>query len=315
MLLSVSRRTDIPAWYSDWFLNRLSEGFVGVRQPYRFHQISRIPLTQEGIDAILFWSKDPEPLRRRLGELDRTGIPYAFQFTLNPYGRTLEPGLRSLEERVDTFVRLAEAIGPDRIFWRYDPIVLNESWPVNRHRRAFAWLCQRLEGRTNRCTISFVDMYASLRRVQEEGRIRPISVEEMQAIGEGFVSIGREHGMVLRTCCEEADLSACGILPGACIDREDMERLCGYRLRVKPANGQRPGCRCVESIDIGTYNTCRSGCLYCYATNRPGRAAKTAAEHDPASPLLVGWPGPEDIILEKKAVSLLDNQPNLYGLD
>lgn len=312
MLLSVSRRTDIPAWYSDWFLRRLAEGVVWVRQPYRFHQISWIPLAREGIDAVLFWSKDPEPLCRRLDEVDRTEIPYAFQFTLNPYGKTLEPGLRSLEERVDTFVRLAEAIGPDRLFWRYDPIVLNEAWTIDRHRRAFLWLCQRLEGRTNRCTISFVDLYASLRRIQEEGRIRPISAEEMQMIGERFASIGREHGMVLRTCCEEVDLSSCGIIPGACIDREDMERLCGYRLRVKPANGQRLGCRCVESIDIGAYNTCRSGCLYCYATNRPGWAAKTAVEHDPASPLLVGWPSPEDTIVEKKMVSLSDNRSLLY---
>ena len=303
MLLSASRRTDIPAFYMEWFLRRLRAGWLLVRSPYNPRQVSRVPLSREAVDCIAFWSKDPAPLLARADELDGFGIPYFVQFTLTPYGRELEGGLRNKRDILDTFVRLAERLGPDRVIWRYDPILLSERWTPARHVEAFGALCWRLKGHTDVCVISFVDMYAKLCK-RAAGLLREPTEGEMRELAAALSALGRESGMELRACCERLDLTAYGIMAAGCLDRRTVERVCGYPIQVKGQTGQRAGCRCIESVDIGAYDTCTHGCVYCYANRGAVRAQANRQRHDPASPLLLGHPVPEDRISDRHVSSL-----------
>lgn len=282
MILSASRRTDIPCCYGEWFLGRLREGYALVRNPMNHAQVSRIPLSPTLVDGIVFWTKDVHNFLPYLQEIDAMGYRYYFQFTLTPYGRELEPGLRSKRDILHTFLALSERIGKERVLWRYDPIILNDEWTAERHTEAFAKLCARLSPYTQRVTISFVDQYKNIR---SEG-IRPLTAEEILLLGERFGRIAAEHQLPIITCCEDADLSAFGIGHGSCIDAALLEQLCGCPLNIVADKNQRGGCGCVESIDLGTYNTCPNGCLYCYANRSTASAAANYKRCDPKSPLL-----------------------------
>ena len=282
MIISASRRTDIPAFYGEWLMNRLGEGFVLTRNPFNPRQCRRISLLPGDVDALVLWTKDPAPLLPRLPEITGSGIPVAVQFTLTPYGRELEPGLRDKAELIATFRELSRLLGRDRVWWRYDPILFNgDGWDFSRHIAAFRRLSAGLAGYTAVCTISFVDMYAKIRPAERAGRVRPVPPEQRGDLATALAAAGREQGITLRACCEKMDLSGYGVLPGACIGREEMERLCGHPLPRGRDPGQRSGCGCMSSVDIGSYRTCRHGCVYCYA----GCAAPDA-RHDPAAPSL-----------------------------
>jgi len=163
MILSVSRRTDIPAFYSEWFFNRLDDGYVLVRNPMNIHQVSRIRLSADVIDRIVFWSKNPQPIMIRLSKIEK--YPFYFQFTLNAYGLDLEEKIPPISERINTFKRLAEMIGPDRVICRYDPIIVTDIYSVQFHIEQFEQLARALHSYTKRCTISFVDVYSRCHNV------------------------------------------------------------------------------------------------------------------------------------------------------
>lgn len=306
MILSASRRTDIPAFYGEWFMNRLREGQVLSRNPMNPLQVSRILLSPDTVDCIVFWTKNPKPLMSYLSELEELGYRYYFQFTLTPYGRELEPGLPPKATLLETFRELSHRIGSEQVLWRYDPIVMNEEWSLARHEQAFATFCEELEGFTDCCTISFVDSYSKLRAVYKSGLLREITLEEMYELTSAFSRIAKQHGLDLFTCCEVLDLTSCGAVAGHCIDGERISRICGGRLSAKPDGGQRPGCGCVESLDIGSYDTCRHGCVYCYANRSAGMVAAVAERHDPNCELLTGPLKPSDRVTVRKMKSLLD---------
>ena len=308
MILSASRRTDIPAFYADWFMRRIDAGFVLTRNPMNHAQLSRIPLSPETVDAIVFWTKDPQPMLGRLPELDAAGYRYYFQFTLTPYGRTLERGLRDKAEILNTFAALARCIGRERVVWRYDPIILNDTLNVGWHREQFARMCGRLAACTDTVTISFVDLYAKCR----SPLLREITPDEMTELA-GFIGeTARAHGLRVTACCEKADLTPCGIERAACIDKARLEKLCGGPLALAPDKNQRAGCGCVQSVDIGMYNTCLNGCVYCYANRSPSAAARQHARHDPAAPLLIGGVLPGETVTERKGASAKIRQTSLF---
>ena len=282
MILSVSRRTDIPAFYSVWFMNRLRAGYLLTRNPFNHAQIRRLELSPGQVDCIVFWTKDPAPILPFLDELDVRGYKYYFQFTLAPYDREIERGLRPKEEIIGTFISLGEKLGRERLFWRYDPIVLNDSISIEHHIRNFADMCGRLSDYTNSVTISFVDMY----RKVKSPLIREISAGEIAQISGEFSKIAKRYGLPVRACCEQMDLSPYGIAPASCIDRETVESLCGRPAGAKPDKNQRPGCGCAESADVGAYNTCKNGCVYCYANYSAASVAANYARHDPAGEFL-----------------------------
>lgn len=313
MIVSISRRTDLPALYPDWLLNRLREGFVLVRQPYRPHRISRVELRPEKAECLVFWSKNPAPLLPRLEEIRRMGHRFYFQFTLNPYGPPLEAGLPPLADRLDTFRRLSETVGPERVVWRYDPVIFGAGWDAPRHGAAFEKLAAALEGFSSRCIFSFLDWYPGM-----QGRMKGLAVQpdgvQRRHIAAAFAASARAHGFSLSTCCEpEEDLRDLDIGRAACIDPGLIEALLGCPIRRRKDPGQRPGCGCVESVDIGAYGTCLNGCRYCYANRSEAAAADNHLRHDPHSPLLIGWPEPEDEIVEREYGSIRLAQTSLFS--
>lgn len=305
MILSVSRRTDIPCTYSEWFMNRIREGCAVVRNPFNAGQISRIPITPEAVDCIVFWTKDPQPLMPYLKELDERGFRYYFQFTLTPYGKALEPGLRDKKEIIRSFRSLAEQTGSRRIIWRYDPIILNEEIGIGYHKQAFRQLCLELQGCMRSVTVSFVDRYAG------NGDWKEPEEEEMEELAAYFARTGAEYGMRVNACCEAKDLTAFGVGRASCVDKEVIEDILGGSVKLKPDKGQRKGCGCWESIDIGAYNTCPNGCIYCYANHSRKALEANLRQMDKNSEMLAGRVREGEKVTQRRAVSCFEGQYTL----
>ena len=313
MIISASRRTDIPTYYSEWFFNRLREGYVLVRNPMNARQISRISLSPEAVDGIVFWTKNPVPMLSRLGELEP--YPYYFQFTLTAYGRDVEPNLPGKNGvLIPAFQELSRMAGRERVVWRYDPIFLSDRYTVEYHCRYFRVLAAKLGEYTEKCTVSFLDFYRSTARNMRSLHIREMTAAQQREMMERFSEIAGEYGLYIDTCSEAISLEDLGISHASCVDRERLERIGGYRLKVGRDRNQREECGCAASVDIGAYDTCGNGCLYCYATDSRPRAAERVRAHRPDSPILFGTVGPEDVIREREAVSLREQQLSLFDL-
>lgn len=307
MIISASRRTDIPAFYVDWFLNRLREGFVCVRNPFNYHQVSKLALNPDVVDAFVFWTKNPALLIKYLPELDE--YMYYFQFTLNAYGREVERNLPSLESRIKTFQELASHIGKERLIWRYDPIGISPAYPVDWHLKQFEHLAKSLEDYTETCVISFLDLYPSVRNNLQQLSMTPPDNKETKGLAQGIASIAAAHGIRPTACCEATSLSAFGIEPAHCINGELLSRLLGCKLNCGRDGNQRKNCSCVESIDIGAYGTCRHGCAYCYAG---GQSGGKKFEWESNSPLLGSKLTTADKIKERAVRSYKDPQLSLF---
>ena len=313
MIISASRRTDIPTYYSEWFFNRLREGDVLVRNPMNARQISRISLSPEAVDGIVFWTKNPVPMLSRLGELEP--YLYYFQFTLTAYGRDVEPNLPGKNGvLIPAFQELSRMAGRERVVWRYDPIFLSDRYTVEYHCRYFRVLAAKLGEYTEKCTVSFLDFYRSTARNMRSLHIREMTAAQQREMMERFSEIAGEYGLYIDTCSEAISLEDLGISHASCVDRERLERIGGYRLKAGRDRNQREECGCAASVDIGAYDTCGNGCLYCYATDSPPRAAERVRAHRPDSPILFGTVGPEDVIREREAVSLREQQLSLFDL-
>lgn len=303
MILSVSRRTDVPNYYAEWFVNRVREGFLYVRNPMNTRQVSRISLSPEVVDCIVFWTKNPANLLPHLDAL--SAYMYYFQFTLTPYGRDLEPGLPDKKTvLIPTFQALSKEIGHERVIWRYDPILFTPKYTAEYHLHAFSEIARRLSGYTDRVVISFVDYYAKMRKSAAEMGLLEPGEDRLRRLAEELVKIAREYGMTVETCAEQMDLSDIGIEHGACIDKRRIEKLLGCTLAGGKDKGQRPACGCMESVEVGAYNTCKNGCRYCYANFSEGEVVRRAARYDPTSPMLCDTPKPEDKITKRKMRSL-----------
>ena len=306
MIISASRRTDIPAYYALWFLRRLEAGFVCVRNPVNFHQVSRIPLSPEVVDGIVFWTKNPTPMLDRLPLLK--DYPFYFQFTLTAYAQDLEPGVPNKNEVIiPAFQELSRRIGPERVIWRYDPILLTPKYTIDYHVHYFEELCKRLSGYTLKCVISFVDLYRHLGQ-----QFQALGNGEIYELAGRFSDIAQKYHLTLETCAERLDLSQFGIRHGHCVDGELLERLIGQPLSLAKDKNQRDACGCMASIDIGMYDTCANGCKYCYANHAPASVRRNLQAHDPASPLLCGRLAPEDIIKDRAVASCRETQERLF---
>lgn len=303
MFISVSRRTDIPAYYADWFFRRLEEGEVLCRNPFHPRQVSRIALSSDTVDGFIFWTKNPTPM---LGLLDRLeGYPYYFQVTLTSYDRDIEPCLPSKREVIFPAIeQLANRLGPERVIWRYDPILLNQTYPIGHHLEQFGRLAARMQGMTKRCTISFIDFYRCTDRAMKELGVKPCTREQMLILAQGMGDIARRHGMVLTTCAEDLPLEEFGIGHARCVDERIFSGMTGAVYHTSKDRNQRPACGCVESVDIGAYHTCPGGCRYCYANHSAKLVRQGRADYDPGSPLLCGAVQAEDIV-KNRAVKLL----------
>mgnify|MGYP000980527900 CR=1 FL=1 len=288
MIVSVSRRTDIPAFYSDWFIDKIKQGFVYVMNPFNPKQVSKLILTPDTVDCFVFWTKDAAPLIDKLIKLDERGFKYYFQFTLTPYDRDIEAGMRDKNEVIDTFIQLAWLIGKEKVIWRYDPILLNNKYRKEFHYKSFEEYCRRLHKSTEKCVISFLDMYTKTKRNSKDLGLMDITTEDMLELATELSHIACKYGLSIETCSETIDLSSLNINKGRCIDDRLIERILGCPIDVKRDENQREACGCVKSIDIGQYNTCRHFCAYCYANYNHARVIEACKSHDIHSPLLVG---------------------------
>lgn len=292
MILFVSGRCDIPAFYSEWFYHRLCSGFVDVRNPYDPHQISRIPLTANHIDAVLFCTKNPIPMLPRLNEIT---LPYLFHITITPYHHDIEPNIPDKSMIIQAVQTLSNIIGKQRVILRYDPVLLNKRYTVEYHQKAFAKLIEQLAPYIGTVIFSFIDIYKNTVAHADALQLHPINNSEMIQLAKAFSDCIKPYHIPLQTCAENIDLSAYGIKNGACISKEMMDRLL-QRPYDPPSGPAIRNCNCLPTVDIGDYNACQHYCKYCYANYDEKAVSKRCLMHDPNASVLLGQISDQDHI-------------------
>ncbi len=282
--------------------------------PYNAQRYYGVDLRREAVDCIVFWTKNPLPFLQYLPIIDSLGYPYYFQFTITPYNKSVERNLPDKVRLLQTFQELSKQLGAHRMVWRYDPIMVDSIFTVEYHEKAFRYMARHLSSYTDRCIISFVDIYKNMQN--RLGKLPAYSVPYgiMNEIAEIFSSIGREYGFTLHTCSEKSDLSAHGVQASSCIDKDIIEKILGCSIDVARDKHQRPECQCVESIEIGTYNSCANGCSYCYALSSDERGKRNVRAHDPTSQLLVGQLPDDAIITQRPNHSVMRRRLSLLQL-
>ncbi|MDR0881753.1 MAG: DUF1848 domain-containing protein [Candidatus Adiutrix sp.] len=311
MIISASRRTDIPALYSDWFFNRIADGFVVTKNPFNANQLTKLKLSPDVVDAIVFWTKNPAPMITMLDRLDNKGLIYYFQFTLTPYDVDMEPELPPKLDIINTFINLSVKIGRNRVIWRYDPIFLSDKLTLDWHEREFKIYSNLLRDYTDKVVISFLDMdYNNTRKIDQMG-IRDATEDEKNRIAGSMSAIAHEVGLSIETCAEGIDLAKYDIKKGKCIDDDLIGRIGGCHLKTQKDKTQRDACGCVSSTDIGIYNTCTHSCVYCYANFTKSTIKNNLMKHNPHSPLLIGDCDIAQLEFKKGQKSLREKQMRL----
>jgi len=275
-----------------------------------YHQVSRVSLTPDVIDCIVFWTKDPVNMLDKLDLLRE--YHYYFQITVNPYDSQIERNVPQKKQIIESFKKLSSLIGKKRTIWRYDPIILTDKIDLDYHRKYFDILASELKDHTERCVISFIDMYKKTERNMKGFNVSAVSEKDIMATGKNLSDIASGYGLKIEACSEPVNLSSVGIKPAKCIDDKLIAEITGGIINVQKDRNQRDVCGCVESIDIGAYNTCKHGCLYCYANYSDTAVKNNLIKHDPKSPMLIGNIEPEDKITDKKMVSYRENQLRLF---
>lgn len=284
-----------------------------VRNPMNAHQISKINISPEVVDCIVFWTKNPEPMISRLDEL--TGYNYYFQFTLTGYGKDVECNVPHKKDRmIPIFRKLSKKVGMQKVIWRYDPILFTKSYTPEYHLKAFEQIAMALKGYTEKCVISFVDAYAKNRKNMEFLDSYEIDKKELLEFVKNISRIARTNGMEIGSCAESIDLDECGVGHNCCIDKALIENIIGCRLKAGKDKNQRQECGCMESVEIGTYNTCKNACKYCYANYSEESVAKNCSKYDPESPILCSVLDEADRITERKVKSLKEQQLSVFDL-
>ncbi len=298
MIISASRRTDIPAFYPEWFMNRLRAGYCAVPNPFDPSKVARADLRPETVDAVIFWTRYPRPLFPYLQELDQRGFRYYFLYSLLDYPRALDARRPSLTASLAAFSELSARIGPDRVVWRYDPVVLSDMTDVSWHLETFDRLSGALRGLTRRCAVSFLEPYRKIARrmgaLTERGfQLEKPGEEDAQRLINGMNRMAGERDMSVYGCAQREEYAAMGLTPGACVDAGLLRRVFGLDIPEAKDSGQRPLCRCAPSRDIGMYDSCQFGCRYCYATSDFAKSRVNFQAHDKMSPSLLGWSEPK----------------------
>lgn len=302
MILNTGGRTDTVQYYTDWLLQRFSEGYVLTRNPMFPSKVIRYELTPDKVDCVVFCSKNYKPILPRLHEITDRFHTY-FHYTITAYGRDIEPGVPSIEESMETLKALSRLVGKQRIAWRYDPVLLTKEYTIGRHLETFERMAGELAPYIDRCIFSFVEMYKKLEVNMPE--LIPLSCQDMESLAQGLGSIAQKYGISIQTCGTNGDYTRYGIHASGCMTLDILGKANGITFRSRKHKGRRQGCHCIESRDIGAYDTCLNGCKYCYANKSPQKAFENRQYHDPASPLLLGHVKPEDTILQGAQKSFL----------
>lgn len=309
MIINTGQRTDIPAFYSEWFANRLKEGLVCVRNPFDPQQVSRYRLDPDIVDVIGFCTKNPIPMFPYMDLLKDYG-QYWF-VTITPYGKDIEPNVPDKHLILSAFQKLSGIVGKQSIGWRYDPIFLSDKYTIDYHLRAFETITEALDGFTATVVISFIDLYPKVRRNFPEAQA--VTKEQRIYLGKEIIQIASSHGMVVKPCAEGDELATYGADCGGCMRISDYEQAIHKRLNAPFRKGARAECACYLSCDIGAYNTCKHFCRYCYANAEPAKVAALSRLHDPKSPFLIGNYLEGDLIHDVPQKSWIDQQPTLFS--
>ncbi|MCI5648061.1 MAG: DUF1848 domain-containing protein [Fusicatenibacter sp.] len=309
MIIQTGMRTDIPAFYSKWFLNRIREGYVLVRNPYNPSQVTKYSLSPEVVDLIAFCTKNPAPMLSHMDVLKSYG-QYWF-VTITPYGKDIEPKVPDKEKVMEDFKRLSDIVGVDSIGWRYDPIFIDGKHSVEWHISEFEKMAETLSGYTKSCVISFIDIYKKVER--NFPNAREVSKQNRITLGKELIRLADRYGMIVRPCAEGNDLEPFGADCSGCMTVNTFESALHSHLDVpKRKNNQRNGqCTCLLGVDIGAYDTCGHLCRYCYANTNAALVKENMRKHDPASPFLVGGNMPGDVVHKAQQKSWIDRQMRL----
>ena len=294
MILNVSGRTDVVAFYSEWFMNRLAEGFIDVRNPFNPKLVSRIMF--DDVDLIFFCTKNPIPILDKIKKINKK---IYFHVTLTSYKKDIEPNLPPKKDIIEAIKKISNYIGKDNIVVRYDPILINDNYTVDYHIKSFNKICELLDGYVSKVLISFIDDYKNVRNNYHVLRYKKLREDDYKKIGLAFSKIASEHGMSIHTCSEERNLEEFGFIKDDCMSKELAYKLTGKPYRTWQGRNNKY-CNCVEMADIGVYNSCKHFCKYCYANFDEKKVLENYKMHDPNSSLLVGRLEPDDVIKVRK---------------
>lgn len=294
MILFASGRTDIPAFYSNWFINRVEAGFVDVRNPFNQKLVSRIYFSD--VDLIMFCSKNPLPM---INKLDMLNVPVLFHVTITPYGKDVEPNIPDKRLIIEGVKKLSLVLGIDNVVVRYDPIFLSDKYNVDYHIKAFDKLCKNLNGYVNKIIVSFMDEYKNVRSNKNILKYRAFTREDYKKIGEAFSKSAHDNGMSVQTCFEDEDLTEYGFVKGECLSHELAYILTGKKFKSSNVRKEKK-CECVQMVDIGDYNSCMYMCKYCYANYDEKAVSSNFERHDDNSSLLIGSIQRDDVIKVRK---------------
>jgi len=308
MIINTGCRTDIPAYFSEWFFNRIKEGYVYVRNPYYQNQVTNYKLTPDVVDCLSFCTKNPGPMLNRIHEIDKFN---QFWFvTITPYGKEIEPNVPDKEKIMEDFKKLSDIIGAEKIGWRYDPIFITDKYTLKIHIDNFEKMASELSGYTHDCIISFIDLYEKTKR--NFPGVKVVVEEERYAIAKEFVRIGKKYDIKIKTCVEGQELSKFDVDCSGCVTKPVIEKAIGVSLKIPQKKSTRGGCNCLLGSDIGAYNTCGHGCVYCYANYDQKTVINNIKLHNPKSPFLIGGNLSGDVVKEAKQESFIDNQLTLF---
>lgn len=299
MIINTGCRTDIPAFYSKWLMNRIREGYVLVRNPYNPSNVTKYSLSTDVVDCLAFCTKNPEPMLKYLDKLDKYK-QYWF-VTITPYGKDIEPSVPDKRRVIECFKKLSNRIGVDSIGWRYDPIFIGNGFDVKKHIDCFGKMAKELKGYTNNCTISFLDLYEKVKRNAPD--IKPPTKEEQIELAKYFGKIGKENDMIIHACCEKTYLKEYGLKCNGCMSQEIIEKAINFSLNPPKRKNLRESCNCLMGNDIGAYNTCLHLCKYCYANYNKELVIQNSKRHDENSPFLIGKSELGDKVIEAKQKS------------
>ncbi len=302
MIINTGGRTDTAQYYSEWLLHRFEEGYALSRNPLFPHKISRLELSPDVVDCVVFCSKNYRPILPRLHEITDRFNSYCY-YTITAYGRDVEPGVPSIDESMQTLIELAGIVGRQRVAWRYDPVLLTKTYTMEHHLETFDRMARTLAPHIDRCIFSFVEIYEKVKFNMPE--LVMLTEESMDKLARGMGEIAAKYGIYLQTCGIDGDFSRYGIHPSGCMTLDILGAANNVEFRTLKHKGMRHGCHCIESRDIGAYDTCPNGCKYCYANKDPRKAAENFKLHDPASPLLLGSVGADDEITQATQRSFL----------
>jgi len=308
MILSIDFRTDIPAFYSEWLVNRFNEGYVYFRNPAYPSTIHKIILDKQHIEGIMWCSKDYLPILHDLKNITDK-FPSIFHYTITGYGKEIESNVPSLAQSIYTFKELSMRYGKEKVIWRYDPILLTNDYGIISHINQFTDICKELYNYTDRVVINFVSLYEKVKRHMPE--LKELSYNEKLLIVKKFLYITKKYGLKLQTCgsgLQFKDLE--GVEITGCLDEHALN-LMGIYPKASKGNAAPWGCLCYPNTCIGEYNTCLHKCKYCYASTDFDKCDENFKKHDPKSPLLIGWPRGDENIIEMKPKLLNTKQLKL----